>query len=85
MVCDCFKGGEQLNLGGPAFFLDSDGSLLISSPSGDESGEFICTASNAAGHISRKVQLTVYGKCQMDERNYLNYLDNLFLHAFFPE
>ncbi|XP_075872115.1 hemicentin-1 isoform X2 [Nelusetta ayraudi] len=54
------KGGEQLNLGGPAFLLDSDGSLLISSPSGNESGEFICTATNAAGHMSRKVQLTVY-------------------------
>lgn len=66
MVRDCRKGGEQLNLGGPAFFLDSDGSLLISSPSGDESGEFICTATNAAGHVSRKVHLTVYGKCQVD-------------------
>lgn len=70
MGCDCFKGGEQLNLGGPAFLLDSDGSLLISSPSGNESGEFICTATNAAGHMSRKVQLTVYGKCQMDGRKF---------------
>lgn len=60
---DCFKGGQQLDLGGSAFLLDSDGSLLISSPSGNESGEFICTATNAAGHMSRKVQLTVYGKC----------------------
>ncbi|CAG5863670.1 unnamed protein product [Menidia menidia] len=55
------KGGELLNLGGPAFSLDSDGSLLITSPSGNETGEFICTATNAAGHVSRKVQLTVYG------------------------
>lgn len=56
-----FKGGELLNLGGPAFSLDSDGSLLITSPSGNETGEFVCTATNAAGYAVRKVQLTVYG------------------------
>ncbi|CAK6971319.1 hemicentin-1 [Scomber scombrus] len=54
------KGGELLYMGGPAFSLDSDGSLLITSPSGNETGEFICTATNAAGYASRKVQLTVY-------------------------
>ncbi|XP_074490966.1 hemicentin-1 isoform X1 [Sebastes fasciatus] len=54
------KGGELLYLGGPAFSQDSDGSLLITSPSGNETGEFICTATNAAGYASRKVQLTVY-------------------------
>ncbi|XP_019730955.1 hemicentin-1 isoform X2 [Hippocampus comes] len=54
------KGGEPVNLGGPAFSLDSDGSLLIASPSGNETGEFLCTAANAAGHTSRKVQLTVF-------------------------
>ncbi|XP_061153333.1 hemicentin-1 isoform X4 [Syngnathus typhle] len=54
------KGGELIDLGGPAFSLDSDGSLLIASPSGNETGEFLCTAANAAGHTSRKVQLTVY-------------------------
>ncbi|KAM3875993.1 hemicentin-1 [Diretmus argenteus] len=54
------KGGVLLNLGGPAFSLDSDGSLRITSPTGNETGEFICTATNAAGYSSRKVQLTVY-------------------------
>ncbi|XP_068563703.1 hemicentin-1 [Cebidichthys violaceus] len=54
------KGGELMYLGGPAFSLDSDGSLLITSPTGNETGEFICTATNAAGYASRKVQLTVY-------------------------
>nr|XP_061790885.1 hemicentin-1-like [Nerophis lumbriciformis] len=54
------KGGKLVYLGGPAFSLDSDGSLLIASPSGNETGEFLCTAANAAGHVSRKVQLTVY-------------------------
>ncbi|XP_022603168.1 hemicentin-1 [Seriola dumerili] len=54
------RGGKLLYLGGPAFSLDSDGSLRIASPSGNETGEFICTATNAAGYASRKVQLTVY-------------------------
>uniref|UniRef100_A0A3Q2CT39 Hemicentin-1 n=1 Tax=Cyprinodon variegatus TaxID=28743 RepID=A0A3Q2CT39_CYPVA len=54
------KGGELLNLGGPAFSLDLDGGLRITSPSGNETGEFVCTATNAAGYASRKVQLTVY-------------------------
>ncbi|XP_058494160.1 hemicentin-1 isoform X1 [Solea solea] len=54
------KGGKLLYLGGPDFSLDSDGSLHITSPSGNETGEFICTATNAAGYASRKVQLTVY-------------------------
>ncbi|XP_017276034.1 hemicentin-1 isoform X1 [Kryptolebias marmoratus] len=54
------KGGELLNLGGLAFSLDSEGSLLITSPSGNETGEFVCTATNAAGYAVRKVQLTVY-------------------------
>ncbi|XP_056893820.1 hemicentin-1 isoform X2 [Takifugu flavidus] len=54
------KDGELLYLGGPDFSLDSDGGLYINSPSGHESGEFICMATNAAGHASRRVQLTVY-------------------------
>ncbi|XP_035996829.1 hemicentin-1 isoform X1 [Fundulus heteroclitus] len=54
------KGGERLNLGGPAFSLDLDGSLLITSPSGNDTGEFVCAATNAAGYAAKKVQLTVY-------------------------
>nr|XP_054608122.1 hemicentin-1 isoform X2 [Nothobranchius furzeri] len=54
------KDGGLLNLGGPAFSSDPDGSLLITSPSGNETGEFVCTAINAAGYALRKVQLTVY-------------------------
>lgn len=30
------------------------------SPGGEESGEYVCTATNAAGYAKRKVQLTVY-------------------------
>ncbi|TSL47575.1 Hemicentin-1 [Bagarius yarrelli] len=54
------KQGELLDLSGRAFFLEEDGSLRIMSPGGNESGEFVCTATNAAGYSSRKVQLTVY-------------------------
>lgn len=54
--------GELLDLSGSVFSLGEDGSLYIVSPSGEESGEFVCTATNAAGYSSRKVQLTVYGK-----------------------
>ncbi|XP_055041761.2 hemicentin-1 isoform X1 [Misgurnus anguillicaudatus] len=54
------KRGELLDLSGSSFSLGEDGSLYIVSPSGEESGEFVCTATNAAGYSSRKVQLTVY-------------------------
>lgn len=53
--------GEPLDLSSGAFSLEEDGSLHIASPGGNESGEFVCTATNAAGYSSRKVQLTVYG------------------------
>ncbi|XP_051581270.1 hemicentin-1-like isoform X1 [Myxocyprinus asiaticus] len=52
--------GELLDLNGSAFSLDEYGSLHIVSPTGEESGEFVCMATNAAGYSSRKVQLTVY-------------------------
>ncbi|KAJ0065491.1 hypothetical protein NL108_012446 [Boleophthalmus pectinirostris] len=54
------KGGELLDLGGPHFSLHSDGSLYIESPTGNETREFICSATNAAGFATRRVQLTVY-------------------------
>ncbi len=53
--------GELLDLSGSVFSLGEDGSLYIVFPSGEESGEFVCTATNAAGYSSKKVQLTVYG------------------------
>uniref|UniRef100_A0A8C9R6U4 Hemicentin-1 n=1 Tax=Scleropages formosus TaxID=113540 RepID=A0A8C9R6U4_SCLFO len=54
------KRGELLDVSSPAFSLGPDGSLHITSPTGSESSEFVCTATNAAGFSSRKVQLTVY-------------------------
>ncbi|XP_063057327.1 hemicentin-1 isoform X2 [Engraulis encrasicolus] len=56
------KRGEPLDLDGSLFSLREDGSLYIASPGGNETGEFLCTATNAAGHASRIVQLTVYVK-----------------------
>uniref|UniRef100_A0A8D0P2M9 Hemicentin-1 n=1 Tax=Sus scrofa TaxID=9823 RepID=A0A8D0P2M9_PIG len=42
------------------FSAGADGSLYLVSPGGEESGEYTCTATNAAGSAKRKVQLTVY-------------------------
>ncbi|XP_053325662.1 hemicentin-1 [Spea bombifrons] len=42
--------------------IESDGSLYLSSPGGENSGEYTCNAVNAAGYAARKVQLTVYVK-----------------------
>uniref|UniRef100_A0A669QE89 Hemicentin 1 n=1 Tax=Phasianus colchicus TaxID=9054 RepID=A0A669QE89_PHACC len=44
------------------FSAGSDGSLYVVSPEGEETGEYVCTATNAAGYATRKVQLTVYVK-----------------------
>ncbi|NXU50379.1 HMCN1 protein, partial [Turnix velox] len=44
------------------FSAGSDGSLQVVSPGGEETGEYVCTATNAAGYATRKVQLTVYVK-----------------------
>ncbi|XP_035384811.1 hemicentin-1 isoform X2 [Electrophorus electricus] len=54
------KRGEVLDISSGVFSLNEDGSLHITSPGGDETGEFVCTATSAAGYSSRKVQLTVY-------------------------
>ncbi|XP_076872442.1 hemicentin-1 isoform X2 [Brachyhypopomus gauderio] len=54
------KRGEVLDLSSGAFSLEEDGSLYITSPGDEDTGQFVCTATNAAGYSSRKVQLTVY-------------------------
>ncbi|KAM4642152.1 hemicentin-1 [Discoglossus pictus] len=41
---------------------ESDGSLFLSLPGGEDSGEYTCTAVNPAGYAARKVYLTVYVK-----------------------
>ncbi|XP_053098888.1 hemicentin-1 isoform X3 [Hemicordylus capensis] len=56
------KKGEVIPPSNPKFSAGSDGSLHIVSPGGEESGEYICTATNAAGYATRKAQLTVYVK-----------------------
>ncbi|XP_059503813.1 hemicentin-1 isoform X2 [Stegostoma tigrinum] len=56
------KNGELINQHVGKISTEPDGGLLISSPTGEETGEFVCTATNAAGYASRKVQLTVYVK-----------------------
>ncbi|XP_004688211.1 PREDICTED: hemicentin-1 [Condylura cristata] len=54
------KKGELISTSSAKFSAGADGSLYVVSPSGEESGEYICTATNAAGYAKRKVQLTVY-------------------------
>ncbi|ELV11507.1 Hemicentin-1 [Tupaia chinensis] len=54
------KKGELISTSSAKFSAGADGSLYVVSPGGEESGEYICTASNAAGYAKRKVQLTVY-------------------------
>ncbi|XP_068809627.1 hemicentin-1 isoform X4 [Struthio camelus] len=56
------KKGEQILPSNMKFSAGSDGSLYVVSPGGEETGEYVCTATNAAGYATRKVQLTVYVK-----------------------
>uniref|UniRef100_A0A8C3YS46 Hemicentin-1 n=1 Tax=Catagonus wagneri TaxID=51154 RepID=A0A8C3YS46_9CETA len=54
------KKGELISMSSAKFSAGADGSLYLVSPGGEESGEYTCTATNAAGYAKRKVQLTVY-------------------------
>ncbi|XP_047561044.1 hemicentin-1 isoform X2 [Lutra lutra] len=54
------KKGELISTSSAKFSTGADGSLYVVSPGGEESGEYVCTATNAAGYAKRKVQLTVY-------------------------
>ncbi|XP_051649408.1 hemicentin-1 isoform X5 [Manacus candei] len=56
------KKGEVILPSSVRFSAGSDGSLSVVSPGGEDSGEYTCSATNAAGHATRKVQLTVYVK-----------------------
>ncbi|XP_009996158.1 PREDICTED: hemicentin-1 [Chaetura pelagica] len=56
------KKGEVILPSNVKFSAGSDGSLYVVSPGGEETGEYVCTATNAAGYATRKVQLTVYVK-----------------------
>ncbi|KAK2540204.1 Hmcn1 [Columba guinea] len=56
------KKGEVILSSDVKFSAGSDGSLYVVSPGGEETGEYVCTATNAAGYATRKVQLTVYVK-----------------------
>ncbi|KAM6456551.1 hemicentin-1 isoform 2-T2 [Liasis olivaceus] len=56
------KKGEVISPSSLKFSAGSDGSLYVVSPGGEESGEYICTVTNAAGYATRKVQLMVYVK-----------------------
>ncbi|CAH2311914.1 hemicentin-1 isoform X2 [Pelobates cultripes] len=56
------RKGDSIVPNNDTFLIDSEGSLQLSSPGGEDSGEYSCNAVNAAGYAARKVQLTVYVK-----------------------
>ncbi|XP_063796284.1 hemicentin-1 isoform X2 [Pseudophryne corroboree] len=56
------KKGEIIVQNNDSTIIESDGSLFLSAPGGEDSGEYMCSAVNAAGYAARKVQLTVYVK-----------------------
>ncbi|XP_071981860.1 hemicentin-2 isoform X2 [Engystomops pustulosus] len=56
------KGGEILSPEGSIYQTSSDGSLLITLPSGADSGHYTCTATNVVGAASRAAQLIVHTK-----------------------
>ncbi|XP_075038771.1 hemicentin-1 [Mixophyes fleayi] len=56
------KKGETIVQNNDSIIIESDGSLFLSAPGGEDSGEYSCSAVNAAGYAARKVQLTVYVK-----------------------
>lgn len=63
--------GEVILPGNVKFSAGSDGSLYVVSPGSEETGEYVCTATNAAGYATRKVQLTVYGMYELKSNSVL--------------
>ncbi|XP_068104559.1 hemicentin-2 [Hyperolius riggenbachi] len=56
------KGEEILSVDGIHYQLAKDGSLLIALPSGEDSGHYICTATNQVGSASKASHLLVHTK-----------------------
>ncbi|XP_067825529.1 hemicentin-1-like [Heptranchias perlo] len=63
------KGRELLPRHNPQHYIDPSGSLLIPAPSLEDSGVYVCTATNVAGFASREMQLFVHTKPKIDGMN----------------
>lgn len=58
----CSTGKISLKATVPGVVVFSNGSLLLPSTAGDDSGNYTCTASNVMGNVSVVAEVTVEGK-----------------------
>ncbi|ELV11784.1 Hemicentin-2 [Tupaia chinensis] len=56
------KGSSALHSGGPRHNVSEDGTLVLTQPSAQDAGAYVCTATNAVGFSSQEMRLSVNTK-----------------------
>ncbi|XP_043914327.1 hemicentin-2 isoform X2 [Protopterus annectens] len=56
------KGRKAISSGSANYYITAAGSLVITAPSLEDSGVYVCRATNAAGFASQEVHLSIYTK-----------------------